>query len=119
MANEKKELPEEYQERLNLFFPQLPDEMRVRAKAVWEAALYAHLNADPGEPSHISVLARALRDAEIIGPRPSLKGDKREAFESKPDLVRIVADKILMYADENGKDPHHVLADISKRLIEK
>ena len=54
--------------------PHLLDDERERSRAVWEAALYACDNAQPGQPGPWAVIAAALKDAEERGAR---KGDSK------------------------------------------
>lgn len=107
--SEAGEVRSEYQRMFVMICPQLPDEMRVRARAVWEAALYAHERSSaPGESGPVAVVARALTDAEKIGPR-KLKG-------GPTDPVSFVAERIVSIAAANGREPMAMFEELSRRM---
>lgn len=92
------EMETKYREAWGKMLPHLSNEMRLRAKTVWEAALHAHTHAQPGEPHPTAVIARALMDAEAIGPRP----DRPNAVI---DPVEATANRLYSFAKLQGRDP--------------
>lgn len=98
-------------EQWTSLIPHLPDEMRDRSKAVWEAALHSHRTAKAGEPGPAAVIASALLDAEKEGPR-KLKG-------GGIDPVSFMAERIRSVALANGRDPLALFHSISKRILDQ
>lgn len=98
----------EHREQWDRLCPNLPDEMRKRARLVWEAALHSHETATEGQPGPVAVVASALLDAEKEGPR-KLKG-------GQIDPVAFVADRIESIAKANGRDPMDLFASIAQRM---
>lgn len=109
LTTENAKLKKDFQERWNKLCPQLPDEMRNRARAVWEAALHAHQTSKPGEPGPSAIIAAALLDAEKIGPR-KLKG-------GVIDPANFIAERILSMAAANKRDPQELYDLIKRRLV--
>jgi len=97
--------------REDRLYPNLPDEMRKRARLVWEAALHSHETATEGQPGPVTVVASALLDAEKEGPR-RLKG-------GEIDPVAFVAGRIESIAKANGRDPIDLFAAIEQRMVVK
>jgi len=118
IRDQRKEIAELRQEIINMradhreqwdrLCPNLPDEMRSRARAVWEAALHSHETATAGQPGPAGVIAMALTDAEKVGPR-RLKG-------GEIDPVAFVAGRIESIAQANGRDPMDLFEQVCRRM---
>lgn len=108
LNNAMVDLRAEHQRQWDKMCPFLPDEMRARARAVWEAALHSHETATDGQPGPIAVVAGALTDAERIGPR-SQKGGVL-------DPVAFIAQRIKVLAQENGRDEMDFFRLLEQRM---